>query len=250
MKSHIIPFISFLALAPTAYASNIEDTWEGPVKLDLNAYVFAADLQGTLSKGDTDYTVDQPFSESAKNLDRFYMFELDLNKGRWGTYLDMEVVKISENKDVLNYPVAVTTDLNQGKFGVYYQAYISEKNEKNNLPRFIVEPTIGMHRTEVEADLSAFGKKITVSENWNEFFWGSRFKYNFDSPWNLSGEAIFGAEDTISTQAHLGYRKDIFKRPINFKVGYHYFKQNHRIDDFKLDIKEHGPVIGINIPIF
>lgn len=252
MKHSIIRFISCLALAPATYtyAETFKETWEGPVHLDLNAYVFAADLEGTLGKGGTDYKVDQPFRDTLKNLDHAYMFKLDLNKGRWGTYFDIEVVKISENKEVLDTPVATTIDLDQAKFGVYYQAYVSEKNPTNNLARFIVEPTMGVHRTKVKADLAAFGRTIKESQSWNEFFWGSRFKYNFDSPWNLAGDLTFGADDMISAEAHVGYRKAIFKRPVNFRVGYHYFKQNHNIDDFKLDIVEKGPVIGISFPIF
>ncbi|TCM64384.1 hypothetical protein EC844_11860 [Acinetobacter calcoaceticus] len=259
MKSYVISLISIFTFIPTAFAyantSNVENTWEGPVKLNLNVYAFAADVDGTLRKGKIDYQVDQPFKETLKNLDSSYMLNLDLSKGRWGAYADTQVVKTSESKQLMQVPIALATDLKQSSIGLYYQAYNSAKDSnlssnKNQRARFIVEPTIGVHRTEVDATLAALNHSSEVSTSWNEFFWGSRFKYNFDSPWNLAAELSFGAEDTRSAQAYVGYRQPIFDRAINIRLGYRYFAQNHYSNNFNWEIKQHGPVIGLNLPIF
>lgn len=256
MKSSLLCFFPILALATAASANSFSDTWEGPAKLNLNLYVFAADVDGTLSKGQIGYDVNQPFKDTVKELDDSYMLHLDFNKGLWGAYVDNKLIKTSAAQQVYSVPVALKTSLEQTSFGLYYQAYVSESKiqnkssgEKTSRARFIVEPTIGVHRTEVDATLSALNHSPETSAAWNEFFWGSRFKYNFDSAWNLAAEMSFGVEDTRSAQTYLGYRHTFFGRPVNFRVGYRYFEQNHHTNNFHWDIKQHGPVIGVSLPI-
>lgn len=256
MKSNLIGLISALSFLPFTYAhaadgdDNISNSWEGPVKVNLNLYAFAADANGEIKKGNVRYDVDQSFKDSLDYLDETYMLHLDVNKGRWGAFYDTKMAKFSTEANTPYTPVVADAKLKQHSLGVYYQAYISEKNTNNHYPRFIVEPMIGVHHTDLKATLGAFNQSVHTSADWNEVFWGSRFKYNFDSPWNLSAEVSLGAEDTLATQAYLGYRKEIFKRPVNFRVGYRYFEQDHHSDDFKWHISQHGPVLGINLPLF
>lgn len=256
MKSNLIGLISALCFIPLSYVhanaidNGLAGSLDGPVKVNLNLYAFASDADGELQKGNIRYQVDQPFKESVKYLDDTYMAHLDVSKGRWGMFYDTQMAKLSTEEKVASIPVAAQVKLKQQSLGIYYQAYASEKNTHNNYPRFIVEPMIGVHRTDIKARLGAMHKGAETSADWDEVFWGSRFRYNFDSPWNLAGEMSFGAEDTISTQAYVGYRKEIFKRPVNFRVGYRYFEQDHRSHDFKWNITQHGPVIGVNLPLF
>ena len=256
MKSALLCFFPLLALTSAASANSFSDSWEGPAKLNLNLYLFAADVDGTLSKGPIAYNVNQPFKDTLGELDDSYMLHLDLNKGLWGAYIDSKLIKTSAAQQVYTVPIALRTSLEQSSFGLYYQAYVSESRTQTksagekSRPRFIVEPTIGVHRTEVDATLSALQHRTETSAAWNEFFWGSRFKYNFDSPWNLAAEMSFGVEDTRSAQTYFGYRQPIFGHPVNFRLGYRYFEQNHHTNNFHWDIKQHGPVIGLSLPIF
>lgn len=250
MKYKLIGLISALSFSPLIFAENDSSSWDGPVKVNLNLYAFAADANGDIQKGKIKYDVDQPFKDSLDYLDETYMAHLDISKGRWGMFYDTQMAKLSTEESVAHIPVAAFVKQKRQSLGVYYQAYVSERNPNNNYPRVIVEPMIGVHRTELKSTLSAFQHKSQVSADWDEVFWGSRFKYNFDSPWNLSGEMSFGAEDTRSAQVYVGYRQAIFKRPVNFRLGYRYFEQDHHSDDFKWHITQHGPVIGVNLPLF
>lgn len=237
-------------LSQSTFANSFTESFEGTPKINANMYVFAADIDGTLSEKNIKYNVDQSFNETLKHLDQVFMAYLDISKGDWGIYVDKQLVKTSEAEQVFNVPVALKTKLDQTSYGIYYQAYKTPISPSQQFSKFIVEPTIGVHHTEAKATLSALGITKDAEINWNEFFWGARFRYNFDSPWNLASEITIGEKDTISAHAYLGYRIPVFKRFVNVRAGYRYFKQDYESNGFHWDIRERGPVIGINLPIF
>ncbi len=232
------------------YAGDFIETLQGSPKFNINLYAFAADVDGTISKGKVNYEVDQPFKETLKDLDQSFMAHADLSKGKWGIYADLQKVKTSQEKSAMNFPIALSTQLDQNSYGIYYQAYISPEQASKNQPKLIVEPTIGTHRTKAEAVLGVLNRSVDTRASWNEFFWGSRFKFNFDSPWNLASEVTFGSENTISAQAYIGYRIPVLSRDLNVRAGYRYFEQDYKSNNFHWDIRQQGPVIGINLPIF
>ncbi|AOA60023.1 hypothetical protein BFG52_14675 [Acinetobacter larvae] len=239
-----------LCFSPLLWANAFSETFQGATKVNLNLYLFAADVSGQIGQGNLQYDVDQPFKETLKNLDDSFMAHLDISKGQWGVYVDRQIVKTSQQQHVMQVPVALGTELNQSSYGVYYQAYRSPESTQKNRAKLVIEPTIGMHHTKADATLAVMQYQTDVSKSWDEFFWGSRFRYNFDSPWNLAGEFSVGTENTISAQGYVGYRIPVFKRDVNLRAGYRYFEQDYRSGNFHWDIKQHGPVIGINLPIF
>ena len=244
-------YLSFGALfSQAAAAGSFAESFEGAPKLNINLYVFAADVDGSVGKGNIKYDVDQPFKETVKELDESYMAHVDLSKGKWGIYADRQIVKTSQDKQAMHLPVAVNTKLDQSSYGAYYQAYVSPELTAKKQPKLIVEPTIGVHRTEAKAALAVLNQSAETGASWDEFFRGSRFKYNFNSPWNLASEVTFGAENTVSAQAYLGYRIPAFNRAVNVRAGYRYFEQDYKSNNFHWEIRQHGPVIGINLPIF
>lgn len=247
---------SGLLFSQSVLANSFLESFEGEPKLNANIYVFAADINGSIGEKvggrSIDYQVDQPFKETLKHLDQVFMGYIDFSKGDWGAYIDKQYVKTSEKDEVLDIPIAVKTKLNQTSYGVYYQAYKSPTKNEFERPKVIFEPTIGIHHTEAKARLKAtkLGVDKQADINWNEFFWGARFRYNFDSPWNIASEVTVGENDTLSAHAYVGYNLPVFKRIINLRAGYRYFHQDYTSGNFTWDITEKGPVIGFNIPIF
>lgn len=240
---------STMAWAFPASADALSESFNGPLKLHLNLYAFAADVDGSIGKGGINYDVDQPFKDTLKHLDAVLMAHAELNKGRWGLYIDKQLVKTSESKNPLNIPVGISTKLEQTSYGIYYQAYRSEEMTSLDRPRLVIEPTLGVHHTEARATLQALGRRVKGDVSWREFFYGARARYNFDSSWNLAAEVTTGNEDTISAHAYVGYNLPFFERHLNLRVGYRYFKQNYKSNDFHWDVRQRGPVIGISLPI-
>lgn len=235
----------------TIFAENsFTESFKGTPQINANFYIFAADVDGTLGEGSIKYKVDQPFSETVKNLDQAYMGYIDFSKGDWGIYIDKQLVKTSKDESIFNIPLALQTKLDQTSYGIYYQAYKSATENQLKRPKMVFEPTIGIHHTEAEATVAALGLTKKVDIHWNEFFWGARLRYNFDSPWNLASEITVGTENTLSAHTYIGYNIPIFKRTINLRAGYRYFNQDYKSGNFHWDITQKGPVIGFNIPIF
>lgn len=233
-----------------AHAEQVQDTWRGPVKLNLSLYVFAADVKGSIDHGQISYAVDQPFKETLKHLDQAYMGYVDLSKGKWGAYLDHQMVKTSEQKQLLQLPLALKTELQQSSYGLYYQAYRSEQTSTDGYAKLIVEPSIGVRHTEAKAELAAIGNRVKADQSWNEFIWGTRLKYNFDSSWNIAAQVNVGHERSINVESYLGYRLKLWQQPLNLRIGYRYFDQHYRQGQMNWDISQSGPVLGINLALF
>jgi len=233
MKFKTYLFLSLgIFLSQSTMAESFTETFHGVPKLNLNLYAFGADVDGKIGQGNLSYKVDQPFKETIKELDHSFMAHVDLSKGRWGLFLDHQTVETSQEKSAMSVPVALSTKLDQASYGLYYQAYISPETTTQNYPKLVIEPTIGINHTKAEANLSALNQTLNMETSWNEFFWA------------------FGVENTISVHAYLGYRIPIMNRNLNIRAGYRYFDQDYKANNFHWDIRQQGPVIGINLPIF
>ncbi|WOE31410.1 MULTISPECIES: hypothetical protein [unclassified Acinetobacter] len=243
-------FFALGLVSPSIFANSFTDSFAGTPKINATIYVFAADINGTLHDQNIKYNVDQSFNETLKHLDQAYMTYIDINKGDWGIYFDKQLVKTSTAEQVFNVPLAIKTKLDQSSYGVYYQAYKSPNKLQNQYSSLIIEPTIGIHHTEANATLAALGNTKQAEIHWNEFFWGTRLRSNFDSPWNLASQVTIGVKDTIAAHFYVGYRIPGFNRDFNLRVGYRYLKQDYESNGFHWKISERGPVIGINLPIF
>ena len=62
-------YLSFGALfSQAAAAGSFAESFEGAPKLNINLYVFAANVDGSVGKGNMKYDVDQPFKKQLKSL--------------------------------------------------------------------------------------------------------------------------------------------------------------------------------------
>ncbi len=246
---------SHLKNNPTEYSNP-----ERPIKVYVSLYGFAARLDGDLNMGPLHSQVDVPFSDTWRNLDTSYMAYLDVQKDRFGAYIDKQYVKTKQKEQVSSHgiPVAqadITAKLDRTSAGIYYTALDTEGFAAGQ--RFVLEPTIGVHFTTVSANmnastplLSGVTKEISRRAAWNEPYIGTRFLYDFDKQWNIAGQIDIGTRNSLGYQTYLGYRSKIFNLPTNFRVGYRMIDQQYTKDDFRWKIKEHGPVIGFSMQLY
>ncbi|MBJ8441431.1 porin family protein [Acinetobacter junii] len=230
-----------MGLSSQAYADTIKDSFQGETKVFLNIYGFAADINGTIGYQGINYQLDQPFKDTLEALDQALMGHLEVTKGKWGIYTDIQYVKTEEEKQVYNYPIALSTTVNLSNAGIYYRAF----EQFSDGTGWIIEPTLGVNYTDLEGTLDALGKGVAVEKDWFEYFGGARIRYNSTSPWNLAAQYTHGTEQTQIAQAYLGYRKAVFSTPVNFRVGYRYVSQDYSDGNFKWDTVQKGPVVGL-----
>lgn len=235
--------LGFFLSSVQTYAESIQSSFAGESKVFLNIYGFAADIDGGIGYHGLNYQLDQPFKDTLDALDQALMGHLEINKGKWGIFSDIQYVKTEEKKQVYSFPVVLSTKVNLSNFGVYYRAYEQFPNGQG----FVIEPTLGMNYTDLKGVLGALGRQVSVEEDWYEYFGGVRLRYNDDSPWNIAAQYTYGTEQTQIAQAYLGYRQKIYTAPVNFRVGYRYVSQDYKKDSFKWDTVQQGPVIGIGV---
>lgn len=226
-----------------AHAESIKESFAGETKVFLNIYGFAADIDGVIGYQGLNYQLDQPFKDTVDALDQALMGHLEINKGKWGIFSDIQYVKTEEKKQVYSFPVVLSTKVNLSNLGIYYRAYEQFPDGQG----LVIEPSLGVNYTDLEGVLGALGKQVSVGEDWYEYFGGVRLRYNNDSPWNLAAQYTYGTEQTQIAQAYLGYRQKVFTAPVNFRVGYRYVSQDYKNDSFKWDTVQQGPVIGIGV---
>ncbi|EPF89182.1 hypothetical protein GCM10025882_36500 [Acinetobacter gyllenbergii] len=226
-----------------AHAESIKESFAGETKVFLNIYGFAADIDGVIGYQGLNYQLDQPFKDTADALDQALMGHLEINKGKWGIFSDIQYVKTEEKKQVYSFPVVLSTKVNLSNLGIYYRAYEQFPDGQG----LVIEPSLGVNYTDLEGVLGALGKQVSVGEDWYEYFGGVRLRYNNDSPWNLAAQYTYGTEQTQIAQAYLGYRQKVFTAPVNFRVGYRYVSQDYKNGSFKWDTVQQGPVIGIGV---
>ena len=78
----------------------------------MNIYGFAADINGIIGYQGINYQLDQPVKDTLEALDQALMGHLEVTKGKWGIYTDIQYVKTEEEKQVYNYPIALSTTVN------------------------------------------------------------------------------------------------------------------------------------------
>ncbi|AZN69582.1 hypothetical protein F4U02_02865 [Acinetobacter haemolyticus] len=239
-KSYCL-ILSCTLLSFQTYAESIKDSFAGETKVFLNIYGFAADIDGVIGYQGLNYQVDQPFKDTLESLDKAVMGHIEISKGKWGAFSDIQYVKTADKKEVHSFPVALSTKVNLSNLGIYYRAYEQFPHGKG----LVIEPTLGVNYTDLEGTLEALGKHLTVEKHWSEYFGGARVRYNSDSPWNLAAQYTYGTEQTQVAQAYLGYRQKILTAPVNFRVGYRYVSQDYKNSSFKWDTVQQGPILGV-----
>ncbi len=238
-------------------------TPEKPLNVYLSLYAFAAQIDGSIGLNQLHTDVNVPFKDILKNLDNAYMFNLDVEKGGWGAYIDKQYVKTKQKEQISldGMPIIkgdIRTKLNRTSIGTYYQAFAIDGFGAGQ--KFYLEPTIGVHFTDVSASIDASleipnlpqepSASLSRSTSWTEAFIGTRYLYDFNQNWNVAGQVDFGTKKSQDYQAYLGYRTKIFNQPTNLRLGYRMIKQNHTDNGFQWKIKEHGPALGLSIKLY
>lgn len=245
---------------------DLEDPYKKKNKahLYLSLYAFTPKTDGTIGMGSRQISSRIPFSETWENLDFAFMGHVDLKKGKWGVYLDQQYAKVSMDKQAgvqitpntaIPIKADLKTELNRTSIGMYYTA-LDTSEDRQRKRRFVLEPTVGIHLTNVSAKMNAFspGLPYSVRESrsiyWSEPYLGTRFLYEFNEKWNLAGQVDFGTRHSKGYQVYLGYRTKLFNLPANVRIGYRRIDQKHREGDFNWHVKQYGPVIGVSLQFY
>lgn len=228
--------------------------------LYLSLYGFASEVNGNIGMGNKTTNAYVPFSEIWHNLDSNFMGYLDFNKDKWGLALDYQYSKVSMDKQTgmqimshttIPLDINLMTKLNRTSVGIYYTAI--DKSFPSSKQRLRLEPTIGIHFTNVSAKVGASSAYLPQQLNeersiyWSEPYIGTRFLFEFNKKWNLAGQVDFGTKNSKGYQVYVGHRTKVFDLPANIRIGYRMISQKHREGDFNWNIRQYGPVVGLSL---
>ncbi len=227
----------------------------------VSPYLWAGSLDGSGSLAGFDTDINVPASEIIDHLDFVLMGNVEVTNGTWGTYLDAQHVRTSQDEELLSNEIGLDITTTWIAGGVFYKVWERETGGSTvfDKPRTIsLEPTVGVRWTKLRAEASALGVSATKSADWTDPFVGLRTNIDLSDRWNIFAEADiggFGIGSELSVNAHgyLGYRTTMFGKSTLLRAGYRVVYQDYENDDFtgvnkfRWDVTQHGPVFGFSV---
>ncbi len=242
-------------IAPTQPEIQDQQRW----RVIFSPYVWGASLNGSAGMFGHSTDVNVPFRDILDNLDMTFMGNVEVTNGTFGFYIDGQYVKTSQDENLRDNELALDLTSTTITGGAYYRVY-EQALEGTTLfgtqRVFAIEPTIGIRWTQLKAGLETGPLSERRKSDWTDPFIGTRIFYDINDRWDIFAEADiggFGAGTKLSAngQIYLGYRAMVFDIPTTFRVGYRALYQDYRDNDtaseFKYDVTQHGPVVGLSV---
>jgi hypothetical protein len=226
-------------------------------RFNVAPYLWGASLNGDVKIGRVEEDVDLNFIDILKYFSFGGMLYAEARKPSYGFFTNMFFVRTRDDSSG-TVDTDVTSDTAQIALGGFYRVVEWQWGESadGHPLRLAVEPLAGFRwsylRSEIElsgggavnlpqADRSEsfvdplVGVRIGsgLSENWLAFIEGDvgGFSLGSDYSWNVQG--------------YVGYRMAMLGIPTVLSAGYRALHQKYKDGDFKWDVTQHGPILGL-----
>ena len=238
------------------------DKWE--VRLMPYVFFLSLDAEGTIDGLSAD--ADLSFDDIVDNLDFGAMGRLEAWKGKWGLSFDGLFVNLGADKrfrgrsGLVDFTLDADFRLGWANFGLMYRLF-EKPFGKNNEQRLVFEPYGGLRyvyiREKIGLDvdipgIGSAGRNLGTSEDYVEPFVGGRviLDLNEKLALNIRGDAGGTGERSDSWQI-LGGMDYKLSKNVTFNAGYRYIELNYSrgsgADEFGIDLRAKGPVVGMTI---
>lgn len=246
-----------LVLAGTA-RSQEATTEAGPAdrwSVTLAPYLWMISLDGNATVGGVKTDVDVPFKDSIKDLSFGGMLLGTVRKGRLGLSVNGVFTRVSTDNDVGATEVDARSDLGQITVAPFYRVVEHQygQSASGKPMRFVLEPTAGARVNTLRAELQVRGgRQVDERETWVDPIVGTRFGIDLTDRIGLFGEGdvggvVTGSDFAWNLQAYFGFRTSLFGRGVVIAAGYRAYSFDYDHDNFKVDVTQHGPIIGTSI---
>lgn len=220
---------------------------EQKLKIRLSFYGWLSGVKNDVTTRRTESTSDIPLSALLDTLDFANFAHLQLQKGKWGAFSELDFIKLSEDAEFRNprgIPFKIGADLVL-KQTMFELGAIRSFEAK----RVSLDALVGARYFRVDSDVNVgpFGTDIT--KDWLDPMIGARLRVKLSERWNTSlrGDlAGFGVGSDLTTNAVAVLSYNISDR---YEVGFGYRYMKVELDKKRLDmdITTYGPVIGMAI---
>lgn len=230
--------ISLFAIAPATRAQT-SDNW----KFSLAPYAWLADSSGSSTVLGFDSSVDLDFFDDVTdNIDQAFQFHFEASKDRWVFILDPTYLQIKTIQSVRGVPL----ETNAKSVIVDVKAGLTLNDP--------LQVLWGLRFYESDLDISVPQFGISQDESWVDLVAGARYKWDLGERWVLTAEGDVGGFD-IGDSSDLSWNANIvvtyrFNSLLSLAMGYRVLNIDYDSDagsrEFRYDIRNNGPQIGVN----
>lgn len=222
-----------------AFASKALGGWE----LSIAPYLWAMNLNGDVQIGSLSAPVSEPFSKLIENFRGGGMVWLDLNKNRFGIFVNGLYVTLENTTSVGGSNIKMTSDYGLLSAGVTYRLTQT------------IEPYIGARYTSTQTGINVANTSISIANNetWTDPIIGTRLNFYSRAHWSLIlagdvGGINFNDHKSYDLNAFLGYnpsvKSKIFTLYLGYKLLYQHYVSGTGASRFAWKMHLSGPLLG------
>lgn len=244
LRSALLLLLALLSLVPSRAAAQTSDDW----KVDVYPlYFWAMSLNGDITVRSATLPVDLRFRDAAEDLAGAFSFHFEASKGRWGTLVDLNFIRLSTEADLTpaGQPVTVDAELDNVLFEAGASFLVHEPAALaviGGLRTYTIAPEVNL-----TADIGS-ATPIDGSVTSPNVFVGVTVRPRLSPRWTFISRADIGGGDATSTwsaEAGLDFR---FKPWGSLAFGYKGLGIDVQYDDKvvrRYDVVHHGPFFAL-----
>jgi hypothetical protein len=238
--------------SPGAVIPAKNDQW----RFAVAPYIWGAGLNGDVTLGPVKADVDLNFIDILKDFGFGGMLYAEARTQRYGFFTNMLFVRTKDDSSgTVN--TDVKTDTAQVAAGAFYRVLDWQWGESaGGQPLSLaLEPLAGVRWSYLRGEIEFSGGPVNLpqadrSESFFDPIVGARVSSDLSEDWlalisaDVGGFGV-GSDYSWNVQGHVGYRASVFGLPTIFSVGYRALHQKYEDGDFKWDVTQHGPILGV-----
>lgn len=239
--------------ASAAPESRDDDPWHFTVA----PYLWGAGLDGDARIGRVEADVDLDFIDILRDLSFGGMLYAEARQRRYGVFTNLFFVRTRDDSSG-TVDVDVKSDTAQVAAGGFYRVleWRWGETEEGSPLQFVVEPLAGVRWSYIRAEIEFSGGGATNlpqadrSESFVDPIVGVRLGSDLSEDWlafvagDIGGFGV-GSDFAWNVQGYIGYRMTMFGVPAVINVGYRALQQDYKDGDFKWNVTQHGPIVGV-----
>jgi hypothetical protein len=219
--------------------------------------LWGAGLNGDVQIGRVEADVDLSFIDIIKDFAFGGMLYAEARKARYGFFTNLFFVRTTDDSSG-RIDIDVKTETAQIALGGFYRVLEWQWGESDaGRPlRFAVEPLAGVRWSYLRAEVEFSGggafnlPQADRSENFFDPIVGLRLGSDLSERWltfasaDVGGFGV-GSDYSWNVQGYVSYRLAVFGVPASVNLGYRALHQKYQDGDFKWDVTQKGPIIGM-----
>lgn len=220
---------------------------EQRLRVRLSLYGWLSSVTNTVTTRRSESTTDIAFSDLLSAVDFANFAHLELQKGKWGAFSELDFIKLSQDAEFRNprgIPFKLGADLVLKQTMFELGAIRSFEGKRVGL-----DALLGARYFRIDSDVNVGPLGTSITKDWVDPMVGARLRFKLSDRWNASlrGDfAGFGVGSELTTNAVAALTYSISKR-YEVGFGYRYMDLKYETKRLDLDMTTYGPIVGMSI---